>query len=77
MILFKKYSYLSGEGGDNIGIALRLASDISSVRFAIPEILNVTFSLSNVSFLVGVEMALSIAARWPVDFVPFNYHRRK
>ena len=69
--------YLSGEGGDNIGIALRLASDRSSVRFAIPEILKVTFSLSNVSIRVGVEIALSIAARWHVDFVPFNYHKRK
>ena len=66
--------YLSGDGGDKIGMALRFASDKSSVQFATPEILNVTLSLNIVSFLVGVEIALRSEARCPRDFAPFNYN---
>ena len=58
-------------------MALRLSRDTSSVLFAAPEILNVTFSLSSVSFLVGVEIALSIGTRWSTGFAPFNYKERK
>ena len=65
--------YLSGDGGDKIGMALRFASDKSSVQFATPEILNVTLSLNIVSFLVGVEIALRSEARCPRVLAPFNY----
>ena len=69
--------YLSGDGGDKIGMALRFASDKSSVQFATPEILNVTLSLNIVSFLVGVEIALRSEARCPRLFAPFNYNVNK
>ena len=65
--------YLSGDGGDKIGMALRFARDKSSVQFATPEILNVTLSLNIVSFLVGVEIALRSEARCPRVLAPFNY----
>ena len=58
-------------------MALRFASDKSSVQFATPEILNVTLSLNIVSFLVGVEIALRSDARCPRDFAPFNYNVNK
>ena len=72
IFLYTKF-YLSGDGGDKIGMALRFASDKSSVQFATPEILNVTLSLNIVSFLVGVEIALRSEARCPRVLAPFNY----
>ena len=73
---YTKY-YLSGDGGDKIGMALRFARDKSSVQFATPDILNVTLSLNIVSFLVGVEIALRSEARCPRLFAPFNYNVNK
>ena len=58
-------------------MALRFASDKSSVQFATPEILNVTLSLNIVSFLVGVEIALRSEARCPRVLAPFNYNVNK
>ena len=58
-------------------MALKFASDKSSVQFATPEILNVTLSLNIVSFLVGVEIALRSEARCPRVFAPFNYNVNK
>ena len=67
------FSYLFGEGGDRIGIALMLARDRSSVQLATPDMLKVTFSLIKVSSFVGVEMALSIEALCRfITLDPFN-----
>ena len=67
--------YLSGDGGDKIGMALRLASERSSVQLATPDILKVTFSLIIVSFRVGVEIARNIEERKAFGLAPFNYDK--